>query len=329
MRQVSLGRNGPKVGAIGLGCMSFGGIYGGTDMAESHATLKMALDLGVNHLDVANIYGAGVSEEVMGAFFKANGNRDSFVIATKGGIDHGPPRDFKNGRQYLTDCLDASLKRLSTDHVELYYVHRRDPRVPLEMLMETMVGFIEAGKIGAIGLSEIAPSTLERAAAMHPIAAAQCEYSLWTRLPELGLLQACERVGTTFVSFSPLGRGMLTDTDLDPESFPKGDFRTPNPRFVEPNFSANLERVRRLRAIAADMGVATSTLALAWTFAKAKGSIAIPGTRTARHLEQDAAAAELTLGETDMAAIEAVLPVGWAHGSRYNPAQAAGVEDYC
>ena len=327
MRQVKLGADGPQVGAIGLGCMSFGGMYGATNINESHATLKKALDLGVNHLDVANIYGAGVCEEVIGAYIKANGN--PFTIATKGGIVTGPDRDFRNEKAYLTECLDGSLKRLGVDYVDLYYVHRRDPRVPVEDMMETLKGFIAAGKIGAIGLSEIAPSTLEQAVKIAPVAAVQSEYSLWTRLPELGILQACERLGATFVSFSPLARGMLTDNDLDPAKFPAGDFRTTNPRFIEPNFSANLERVRKLRQLANDKGVATSTLALAWTFAMAPNSVAIPGTRSPDHLTQDAAAADLALSADEMAAIEAVMPVGFAHGGRYNPSQALGVEDFC
>jgi aryl-alcohol dehydrogenase-like predicted oxidoreductase len=328
MREVRLGQNGPMVGAVGLGCMSFGGVYGATTIEDSFAALKRALDLGVNHLDVANIYGNGVSEEVMGAFFRQNGNRDKFVIATKGGIVTRPNREFINERAYLTECLDASLKRLGTDHVELYYIHRRDQRVPVEDVMETLVGFIEAGKIGAIGLSEIAPSTLQQASLVHPVAAVQSEYSLWTRLPELGMLQACRELGTSFVSFSPVGRGMLTDTEMDPATFPAGDFRRPNPRFIEPHFSVNVSKVRRLRAIAEREGVATATLALAWTFRRAPDSIAIPGTRTAAHLTDNAAAADFQLTDALLDEIEDVMPLGWAHGSRYTDAQMRGVEDY-
>jgi aryl-alcohol dehydrogenase-like predicted oxidoreductase len=327
MREVRLGQDGPVVGAVGLGCMSFGGIYGATTVAESHATLSRALDLGVNHLDVANIYGGGVCEEVMGSFFRQNGNRDKFVIATKGGIVTHPKREFNNERSYLTECLDASLKRLGTDHVELYYVHRRDQRVPIEDVMETLVGFIEAGKIGAIGLSEIAPATLQQASLVHPVAAVQSEYSLWTRLPELGMLQTCRDLGTTFVSFSPVGRGMLTDVDLDPADFSQGDFRRPNPRFVAPHFSANAAKVRRLRAIAEREGVATATLALAWTLKRAPDSVAIPGTRTVAHLEENAAAGDFVLSDALLDEIEEVLPLGWAHGSRYTDAQMRGVEE--
>lgn len=327
MRKIGLGQHGPEIGVVGLGCMSFGGMYGATDMAESHATLDRARDLGVTHLDVANIYGNGVSEEVMGAYFRKNGN--PFSVATKAGIVSGPTRGFDNSRAYLTECLDGSLKRLGLERVDLFYIHRRDPRVPVEDVMETLVGFIEAGKIGAIGFSEIAPSTLETAAKFHHVAAVQSEYSLWTRLPELGMIQLCERLGTTFVSFSPVGRGMLTDVEPNPANFPEGDFRMTNPRFVEPNLSANLEKVRRFRDYAADRGVATSTLAIAWTLAKAPTSIAIPGTRSAAHLDQDAAAGDLVLSQADLAEIEAILPAGFAHGSRYTGAQAQSVETYC
>ena len=328
MRQVRLGQNGPLVGAVGLGCMSFGGVYGATTVEDSHATLKRALDLGVNHLDVANIYGAGLSEEVMGSFFRANGNRDKFVIATKGGIVTHPNREFRNERAYLTECLDASLKRLGTDHVELYYIHRRDHRVPVEDVMETLVGFIEAGKIGAIGFSEIAPSTLHQASLVHPVAAVQSEYSLWTRLPELGMLQACRELGTTFVSFSPLGRGMLTDVEIDPSTFPEKDFRRPNPRFTEPHFTVNTAKLRRLKAIAAREGLATATLALAWTFRRAPDTIASPGTRTEAHLAENAAAGDFELTDALLDEIEDALPLGWAEGSRYTEAQKHGVEDY-
>ena len=330
MRQVQLGQSGPKVGAVGLGAMSFGGIYGATDEAQSHATLAKTLDLGVNHIDTANIYGMGVSENVIGSFLRNNpGARDQFIIATKASIITAPERDFRNDEPYLRAELEASLKRLGTDHVELFYIHRRDQRVPVEEMMGTLTRFIEEGKIGAIGLSEIQPATLERASKVHPIAAVQSEYSLQTRVPELGLLQMCEKVGATFVSFSPVGRGLLTDKDPDRDQFPDVDFRQANPRFTEPNLTANLERVQALRAFAREKGVATSTLAIAWTFAMAPNSVSIPGTRSSDHLAEDAAAADLPLSREDLARIEELLPVGWCHGARYSHAQALGVEDYC
>ncbi|MEM1378797.1 MAG: aldo/keto reductase [Pseudomonadota bacterium] len=330
MRQVKLGQNGPLVGAVGLGAMSFGGIYGATDEAESHATLKAALDLGVTHIDTANIYGMGVSETVIGTFLRNNpGTREQFTIATKAGIITAPERDFSNDASYLRAELEASLKRLGTDHVELFYIHRRDPRVPVEDLMGSLVKLIEEGKIGAIGLSECQPATLERASKIHPVAAVQSEYSLQTRLPEIGMLQMCEKLGTTFVSFSPVGRGLLTDTDPDRSTFPDVDFRKSNPRFLEPNLSANLSKVEALREVAREKGVATSTLAIAWTFAKAPNSISIPGTRSAAHLAEDAKAADLELTPDDLTTIEGIMPAGWCHGARYSYAQAYGVEDYC
>ena len=330
MRQVQLGQSGPKVGAVGLGAMSFGGIYGKTNETESHATLKATLDLGVNHIDTANIYGMGVSESVIGSFLKQNpGTREQFIIATKAGIIPGPERDFRNDEEHLRAELEASLKRLGTERVDLFYIHRRDQRIPVEDMMGTLVRFIEEGKIGAIGLSEIQPATLERAAKIHPVAAVQSEYSLQTRLPELGMLQMCQKLGTTFVSFSPVGRGLLTDTDPDRAHFPDVDFRKTNPRFTEPNLTANIKKVQALRSFAGEKGVATSSLAIAWTFAMAPNSIAIPGTRSAEHLAEDADAAEIELTPNDLKTIEALLPAGWCHGARYSYAQAFGVEDYC
>ncbi|MEO1702852.1 MAG: aldo/keto reductase [Pseudomonadota bacterium] len=330
MRQVQLGQSGPKVGAVGLGAMSFGGIYGTTNEAESHATLAKALDLGVNHIDTANIYGMGVSESAIGSFLRNNpGTREQFVIATKASIITEPERDFRNDEPYLRAELEASLKRLGTNHVELFYIHRRDPRVPVEDMMGTLTRFIEEGKIGAIGLSEIQPATLERAASVHSVAAVQSEYSLQTRLPEMGMLQMCRKLGTTFVSFSPVGRGLLTDKDPDRRQFPDVDFRKSNPRFTEPNLSANMEKVQELRAFARQKGVATSTLAIAWTFAMAPNSVSIPGTRSAGHLTENTAGADLPLSSDDLAKIEGLIPVGWCHGARYSHAQAFGVEDYC
>lgn len=322
-----LGKDGPLVGAIGLGCMSFGGIYGATDQAESHRTLTRALDLGVDHLDTANIYGEGVSETVIGAFIKDHPNR--FTIATKAGITRGAVRGFDNSPEHLRASLEASLKRLGVDHVALFYVHRREQARPIEDVMETLVRLKDEGKIGAIGLSEISPATLDRANAVHHVAAVQSEYSLWTRLPELGLIQATERLGTAFVAFSPVGRGIFSSTPLDSSAFPAGDFRLANPRFVEPNFSRNLAHVEAFRAFAKARGLSPATLAIAWTLNRAKHIIPIPGTRSSAHLEEDVRAADITLSAADMAEIEAILPAGFAHGDRYSEAQTQGTERYC
>lgn len=328
MRQISLGHTGIRIGAVGLGCMSFGGIYGQTDEATSRQALARAWELGVTHLDVADIYGEGVSEEVIGQFLKDHPDHE-FSIATKGAIVTGPPRAFANDRAYLEQALDASLKRLGVESVDLYYIHRRDPRIEIEDVMETMLAFKKAGKIRGIGLSEIAPATLERASAVGPVDAVQNEYSMWTRLPELGLLDACERFGTTFVSFSPVGRGALTDTPPDAANLRDIDFRKHNPRFQEPNWSANLAKIERARQWANDHGMPLATLAIAWTFAKAPSSLAIPGTRTGTHLEECARAASITLDDGQLRELEDLLPAGFAHGPRYSDAQGVGPENYC
>ncbi|MEM0899305.1 MAG: aldo/keto reductase [Pseudomonadota bacterium] len=330
MKQVQLGQSGPLVNRVGLGCMSFGGIYGATDTEESHRTLHRALELGVTHLDVANIYGMGISEKVIGSFLRDHPNaRDTFVIATKAGIDNGPPRDFRNDEAYLRTELEGSLKRLGVDHVPLFYIHRRDQRIPVEHVMGTLQRFIEEGKIGAIGLSEIAPSTLARASKVHPIAAVQSEYSLWTRQPELGLLQMCEKLGTTFVSFSPVGRGIFGDRPPIASRFGDGDFRKHNPRFQEPAYSANISAVEPLRAFAQARGVPLPTLAIAWALAKVPNSITIPGTRSTDHLAQNTGAVDLVLTDDDLAEIEQLLPAGFAEGDRYSDAQRVGAELYC
>ena len=327
MQQRRLGQDGPLVGAIGLGCMSFAGAYGGTDLAASHRTLAAALDLGVTHLDTALIYGNGVSEEVIGAFLKDHPGR--FTLATKGGIRTRPTRSFDNSEAYLRECLESSLKRLGVDHVELYYIHRRDQTIPIEDVTGSLVKFIDEGKIGGIGYSEISPVSLERASAVHRIRAVQSEYSLWTRLPELGMIQACERLGTAFVPFSPLGRGIFGETPVNPAAFADTDFRKANPRFTEPNVSANEARVARFRQFARERGWTTASLAIAWTMLRGDHIVPIPGTRSPEHLADDAAAADITLTADDAAAIEAILPAGFAHGARYSERQAAGPEDYC
>lgn len=330
MKQRQLGQNGPMVGAIGLGCMSFAGFYGACDIKTAHATLAKAHEIGMTHLDTAKIYGDGVSENVIGAFLKDNPDKQ-FSIATKGGINTTPPRGFDNSSEYLTECLDGSLKRLGVDHVDLYYIHRRDQNIPIEDVMETLVKFIDQGKIGSIGFSEISPASLERASAVHPVAAVQSEYSLWTRQPELGIIQACKRLGTTFVPFSPVGRGMLTDhaANLDVNAFADKDFLRANPRFTEPNFSANQNKLNYFRAYAADKNVSTAGLALAWNLAQDDHLIPIPGTRTIDHLLQCAEGAEINLSEDELAEIEDILPVGFAHGGRYSEQQKSGPEDYC
>ncbi|MBX3529314.1 MAG: aldo/keto reductase [Rhizobiaceae bacterium] len=327
MRRRPLGTGGPLVAPIGLGCMSFGGFYGPTDRRESHETLARALDLGIDHLDTANRYGDGISEEVIGGFIKDRPN--SFTIATKAGIEPKPTRHYDNSPAYLRRCLEDSLRRLGVEHVHLYYIHRREQARPVEEVMETLVRFKEEGKIGAIGLSEIAPSTLERAAAVHPVAAVQSEYSLWTRQPELGLVQACARHGAALVAFSPLGRGMLSGTFPTIADLPDRDFRKANPRFAEPNFAANRSAITRFADYARSLGHSPASMALAWVVAQAPHVVAIPGTRSARHLDELAGAFAIELSTEQRAMIEKLLPLGFAHGDRYSDTQINGIERYC
>lgn len=322
-----LGDNGPMVGAIGLGCMSFAGFYGMASEEESHQTLAKALDLGVTHLDTAERYGDGKSEEIIGRFIKDHPNR--FTIATKGGILTQPVRAFDNSEAGLRRALEGSLKRLGVDHVDLYYVHRREQERPIEEVTETMAAFVKEGKIGGIGFSEISPSSLRLAASVHPIRAVQSEYSLWTRMPEIGLIRACRELGTAFVAFSPLGRGIFNDKFLDTAALGPMDFRRVNPRFEEPNFTRNCEAIAKFNDYAHSQGMTSATMALAWVLHQAPHIIAIPGTRSPEHLVQDAAGGSLELTEAQCWEIDRLLPPGFAHGDRYSYTQLQGVERYC
>ncbi|MFK5978825.1 MAG: aldo/keto reductase [Rhizobiaceae bacterium] len=330
MEKRQLGKNGPMVSAIGLGCMSFAGFYGATDEAESHATLAFAIDMGIDFLDTANIYGNGVSEKAIGSFLKQNPHE--FTIATKGGIYRNPEtnaRGFNNSPEHLRAELEKSLTRLGVEHVALYYIHRRDHNFPIEDVMETLVRFKDEGKIGGIGFSEISPSSLRRAHAVYPVMAVQSEYSLWTRVPELGVIQTCKELGVAFVPFSPLGRGMFADKTLDVTGFGDMDFRKNSPRFMEPNFSANVKALVPFKKMASDMGTTTASLAMAWVLAQGDFMIPIPGTRTVKHFREDVDAAALKLSADDLAKIEEILPIGWAHGDRYSDIQLIGAERYC
>jgi aryl-alcohol dehydrogenase-like predicted oxidoreductase len=327
MKQRQLGQGGPMVGEMGFGAMSFGGIFGATDEATSHRTLDAALDLGVTHLDTALIYGPLISEEVMGNYLKKNpAAKKRFSIATKGGFRINP-RGISNEAGFMRECLEGSLRRLGVDHVDLYYIHRRDHSIPIEDVTGTLAEFVKEGKIGGIGYSEISPASLLRAASVHHIRAVQSEYSLWTRLPELGLLQLCEKLGTAFVAFSPLARGVLGNVTLDPTTFPD-DFRRNMPRFNEENYPRNMEYIERFKTYANARGLSPATLANAWVLHRAPHIIPIPGTRTAEHLTENAAASNVTLSAADMAEIENILPAGFAHGNRYSTEQQGASEQY-
>ncbi|HMQ57514.1 MAG TPA: aldo/keto reductase, partial [Rhizobiaceae bacterium] len=286
--------------------------------------------LGVTHLDTAKIYGDGRSEEIIGAYLKANpAARDRFVIATKGGIRTAPQRSVDNSPQYLRECLEGSLARLGVDHVALYYIHRRDHSFPIEAVMETLLGFMAEGKIGSIGFSEIAPSSLERACAVGPVMAVQSEYSLWTRQPELGMLQACARHGVAFVAFSPLARGVISREPFDPSKLADGDFRKPMPRFNAENFPRNEACIARFRVWCADNGWSPAAAAIAWTLAQGDHVIPIPGTRFAENLAEDAEAGTRVLTAQELAEVDTILPPGFAHGARYAEAMTNSVENYC
>ena len=328
MKYLRLGKTGPEVSRIALGCMSFGGFYGPTDRDESFACLDAAQDAGINFLDTAEIYGRGVSETVIGDYMRETGKH--FHIATKGGIVVGGKRgENDNSKPHLRRALEGSLKRLGVERVALYYVHRRDQSIAIENVVETLESFREEGMIGAFGFSEISPASLRRAVTVAPVAAVQNEYSLWTRYPELGLIRACAELGTTFVPFSPLARGMLTDSPPDAATLAEGDFRRGTPRFTEPNFTANEEQIARFRAFARSRGWATSALALAWLLDRGEHLVPIPGTRTAAHLNDWAGACEIAPSAEDWAEVDRLLPPGFAHGDRYSDAQLAGIERYC
>jgi aryl-alcohol dehydrogenase-like predicted oxidoreductase len=333
MEKRVLGPGGPVVSAVGIGAMSFTNFYGPTTEEDSHAVLTAALDLGIDHIDTANVYGMGISERAIGSFLAKQGEagRDLFRIATKAAIRRDPEtgkRGFDNSREHLESELDASLKKLGVDCVDLFYVHRRDREVPIEEVTETLAGFVAAGKTRSIGYSEIAPSSLRRAAAVHPIAAVQSEYSLSTRAPELGLVQTCEALGTSLVAFSPVGRALLTDRPPSAASIETSGFLKVNPRFQEPNLSANLQITEGFRKLAREMDTSAASLAIAWLLWRSPAVIAIPGTRSVEHLKELAAGGALRLSDAEAARIEEVLPVGWAHGDRYGDAQWIGPERF-
>lgn len=329
MKLTRLGADGPTVSQFGIGGMSFAGIYGNAKEADSHAVLDACHVAGVTHIDTSNVYGNGRSEEIIGTWFaKTKGARDAMVVATKAGITGQPERRFNNDPDYLEACLDASLKRIGVDSVDLFYVHRYDTAHNPEELGGTLRRLIETGKTRAVGLSEVAPSTLRRVWTECPVAAVQSEYSLSTRAPELGLVQACADLGTTLVAFSPVGRAFLTDV---PFSYAHGQsmaFTKNNPRFMQPNYSANIAATDQFRALAAQMGEPAAALAIAWLIAQGEHVLPIPGTKNTNHLAELLRGTEISLSVADIDRIETVLPVGWAHGDRYSAEQWQGPERF-
>lgn len=320
MQQRQLGPNGPIVSTLGLGCMGMSDFYStAQDEQEAIATLHRALELGVTLLDTADMYGPHTNEQLIGKAIK--GKRQQVFLATKFGILRDPAdpsaRGVSSRPEYIRRSVEGSLQRLGVEVIDLYYQHRVDPEVPIEEVVGTMADLISEGKIRYIGLSEASVATLERAHKVHPITALQTEYSLWTRDAEQGVLAACERLGIGFVPYSPLGRGFLTGAIQRPEDLDADDFRRSNPRFQGENFARNLALVEKVTALAKQKGVAPSQLALAWVLAQGEHIVPIPGTKRRRYLEENIAAAELTLNKAELAAIEAVFPLQAAAGARY------------
>jgi aryl-alcohol dehydrogenase-like predicted oxidoreductase len=334
MKQRRLGAGGPLISPIGIGAMSFANFYGPTDEAASHAILQTALDEGVSHIDTANVYGPETSELVIGSFLAKQGKakQDLFSIATKCGIVRDSltgERYIDNSHAYMEAELDKSLKRMGVDSIDLFYVHRRDQATPIEEVTGSLAALVKTGKIKSFGFSEIAPTSLRRAQKIHPVAAVQSEYSLSVRSPELGLTQTTAALGTALVAFSPVGRSLLTDRPHSAETAAGFAWLKQNPRFIEPNLSLNVEATAPFRQLAADMGVSAASLAIAWLLHKGDNIIPIPGTRSPNHLREHCAGARLALSDSDIEAIETVLPIGWAHGDRYSTGQWDGPERYC
>jgi aryl-alcohol dehydrogenase-like predicted oxidoreductase len=315
-----LGKHGPEVSILGLGCMGMSEFYGAGDEKESIATLERALDLGITFWDTSDAYGPHTNEELLGRTLA--GRRDKVFLATKFGIVRDPNDPMKRGisgrPEYVRESVEGSLRRLKTDYIDLYYQHRVDRTVPIEETVGAMARLVEEGKVRHLGLSEASAESIRKAAKVHPITALQSEYSLWTRDPETtGALAACRENGIALVAYSPLGRGFLTGAITKPEDFAEDDYRRHNPRFTGENFAKNLAIVDKVKKFASDNGCTPGQLALAWVIAKGDDIVPIPGTKRVKYLEENAGAVDVTLSAAELADIDAIFPPDAAAGDRY------------